>query len=83
MPMSANLTQTREICHPMTLEEQKILIQNYIAAYNSFDIDGMLALVHPEVLFKNIADGQINAEAKGTNSVITDSMRASLTRWRP
>ena len=67
----------------MTLEEQKILIQNYIAAYNSFDIDGMLALVHPEVIFKNVAGGQVNAEAMGTNSVITDSMRASLTRWRP
>lgn len=52
----------------MTLEQQKILIQHYIAAYNSFDVDGMLALVHPEVIFTNVADGQVNAEARGVNN---------------
>ena len=51
----------------MTKDEQKILIQSYIAAYNSFDIDGMVALVHPEVVFKNVAGGEVNAEAVGAN----------------
>ncbi|MGD8765493.1 MAG: nuclear transport factor 2 family protein [Desulfobacteraceae bacterium] len=49
----------------MTEEEQKMIIQSYIAAYNSFDIDGMVALVHQEVVFKNIADAGVNAEATG------------------
>ena len=51
----------------MTKEEQKTIIQSYIAAYNSFDIDGMVALVHPEVVFKNIAGGEVNAEAVGVD----------------
>lgn len=49
----------------MTSEEQKTAIQNYIAAYNNFDIDGMLALLHREVLFKNVAGGKVNAETVG------------------
>ena len=51
----------------MTKDEQKTLIQSYIDAYNSFDIDGMVALVHPEVVFKNIAGGEVNAEAVGVD----------------
>ena len=51
----------------MTDEEQKMMIQSYISAYNSFDIDAMVALVHPQVVFKNIAGGKINAEASGSN----------------
>lgn len=49
----------------MTNEEQKRAIEKYIAAYNSFDIDGMLALVHPKVTFKNVSGSEVNAEAEG------------------
>jgi ketosteroid isomerase-like protein len=51
----------------MTNEEQKKIIQNYITAYNSFDIDGMVALAHPKVVFKNIAGGKVTAEASGAD----------------
>ena len=51
----------------MTDEEQKAVIQNYIAAYNNFDIGGMVALLHPEVVFKNIVGGEVNAEAAGAD----------------
>jgi ketosteroid isomerase-like protein len=50
---------------PMNDEEKKVLIQSYIDAYNRFDIDAMVALVHPKVVFKHIAGGQVNAEASG------------------
>lgn len=49
----------------MTNEELKTLIQSYIAAYNSLDIEGMVALVHPEVVFKNVVKDRVNAKAVG------------------
>ena len=49
------------------LRKQKTIIQSYIAVYTSFDIDGMVAFVHPEVVFQNIAGGEVNAEAVGAN----------------
>jgi ketosteroid isomerase-like protein len=53
----------------MTNEEQKAAIQKYIAAYNNFDVDGMAVLVHPEVVFKNIAGGEVNAETVGVDQL--------------
>ena len=44
-----------------------MIIQSYIAAYNNFDIDAMVVLVHPKVVFKNIAGGEVNAEAIGSD----------------
>lgn len=49
----------------MTSEEQKTAIQNYIAAYNKFDVDGMVARLHPEVTFENVVGGEVNAETVG------------------
>jgi len=45
--------------------DKKSLIERYIRAYNSFDVDGMVVLLHPECSFQNISGGQINASAKG------------------
>lgn len=52
----------------MTNEEQRIEIRNYITAYNEFDVDRMAALVYPEVIFKNVSGGEVNAEAAATRS---------------
>lgn len=41
------------------------LIEQYISAYNTFDIDGMMSLLHPEIEFENISQGEISAEATG------------------
>ena len=49
----------------MTDEEKKAMIDRYIAAYNRFDIDAMVDLVHPDVVFQNIAGGKVDAEATG------------------
>ncbi|ACL03176.1 nuclear transport factor 2 family protein [Desulfatibacillum aliphaticivorans] len=43
----------------------EILIEKYIAAYNAFDLESMESLLHPDVKFENIADGEVNASAKG------------------
>ena len=49
----------------MIAEEHKTIIASYITAYNDCDIDGMVALIHPEVVFKNVAGEEVNAEAVG------------------
>jgi len=48
-------------------EDNRVLIDNYLAAYNRFDLDDMLALVHPDIEFKNVAGGEVNAMASGIN----------------
>jgi len=49
----------------MDVKKQKIVIENYIAAYNAFDIEGMLSFVHPNVVFENVAGESVNATANG------------------
>lgn len=49
----------------MTSSRQKEIIEGYVAAYNSFDVEAMLQFVHPDVLFKNVAGGEVNATAIG------------------
>jgi len=46
-------------------EETKEIINNYVAAYNSFDIEGMVELLHRDILFRNISNGEINTETRG------------------
>jgi ketosteroid isomerase-like protein len=46
-------------------DPHRALVERYIAAYNAFDVPGMLALLHPEITFQNVAGGQVTAEAHG------------------
>ena len=43
----------------------RALIERYLAAYNRGDVPGMLALLHPDVTFENVAGGQVTATAQG------------------
>ncbi len=49
----------------MNTDEKRALIDRYVAAYNSFDVDGMLAVLNPDVEFQNVSGGEINASASG------------------
>lgn len=49
----------------MLADEQVRAIQKYIAAYNAFDVDGMLILLSPTVRFENWSGHQLTAEASG------------------
>ena len=49
----------------MNHDEKRALIERYIDAYNTFDMEGMLALIHPDVEFRNVAGGEVNAAASG------------------
>lgn len=44
------------------------LIERYIAAYNAFDIEGMLALLHDEVRFENHASGELTVATDGRDA---------------
>ncbi len=41
------------------------LVERYIDAYNRKGVAAMLALVHPQVNFQNIAGGEVNANTHG------------------
>lgn len=44
------------------------VIERYLAAYNAFDIEGMLDLLTRDVRFENVAGGAVNAEASGIDA---------------
>ncbi|GBG10599.1 hypothetical protein PAT3040_05350 [Paenibacillus agaridevorans] len=46
-------------------ENSKEIIECYIEAYNSFDIEGMLGLLHEGVLFRNYSNGEMDTEITG------------------
>jgi ketosteroid isomerase-like protein len=52
----------------MTEARQKELIERYLAAYNAFDIEAMLAQLDPAVRFENYTGGQLTAEASGIDA---------------
>jgi ketosteroid isomerase-like protein len=53
----------------MNPAEMRDLIQQYIDAYNCFDVEGMLATVHPEVEFRNVSKGEVTAAAMGIDAL--------------
>ena len=53
----------------MKQQEMKDIIDKYIQAYNSFEIDGMLALMHDDAEFKNISGGNINLTTNGIKEI--------------
>jgi hypothetical protein len=44
---------------------EKDSIERYLAAYNAFDIEAMLAQLDPAIRFENFAGGQLTTEASG------------------
>ena len=47
----------------MDADEKRSLVERYLAAYNAFDIGGMMELIHPNIEFKNVSGGEVNANA--------------------
>lgn len=52
----------------MDTAQRTAVIERYLAAYNTFDIDGMLAVLAPDVRFENVSGGAVNAEARGIDA---------------
>lgn len=51
----------------MDTDEKQALLERYLDAYNSFDIERMMEVVHQDIEFRNISDGEVNASALGAN----------------
>lgn len=51
----------------MNGEEKHHLIERYIASYNAFDIDAMMAVIHPDIVFRNVSGGEVNITASGAD----------------
>jgi hypothetical protein len=51
----------------MTMEnaDQLALIDRYLAAYNGFDVEAMLAVLSPDVRFENYSGDELTAQASG------------------
>ncbi len=74
----------------MTSEEKRTLIKRYIDAYNTFDIEGLMELIHPQVSFSNVQNGEVNAKAEGldefralaeTSKKVFQSRQQSITGY--
>lgn len=48
-----------------TVDPRRALVERYLAAYEAFDVPGMLAALHPAVEFRNVSGGEVTASADG------------------
>ncbi|MCA8832059.1 nuclear transport factor 2 family protein [Hymenobacter pini] len=60
----------------MDAAKQKQLVQDYIEAYNRFDVDGMLCHLHEEVVFRNISNGEVNLTLTGKEAFRQQAQQA-------
>ncbi len=51
-------------------KSNKEIISRFMSAYNSHDIDSMLKLIHPYILFKNVSSGRVNVQTVGREEFI-------------
>ena len=49
----------------MSDDTRKIIIENYITSYNNFEIENMLKDLDENIVFRNIANGEVNLTTKG------------------
>jgi ketosteroid isomerase-like protein len=49
----------------MKNSEMEQIVGAYLAAYNAFDVDGMVALLAPDVIFRNVSEGKVTHETIG------------------
>ncbi|HOO63299.1 MAG TPA: nuclear transport factor 2 family protein [Synergistaceae bacterium] len=49
----------------MERREKERMIEKYVEAYNTFDVEGMMNLLHPDVLFCNLFRERITVATRG------------------
>lgn len=45
--------------------ENQAIIDNYVEAYNAFNVEGMVRLLDADILFKDFSKGEITTETRG------------------
>lgn len=48
--------------------ERRAAVERYVAAYNAFDVSGMLRELHDDVLFRNVSGGAVTHETRGVDA---------------
>ena len=61
----------------MTELQARELIENYLEAYNLFEVDDMLACLHPDVTFENISAGVVTHQTEGKDAFEAQAKQAS------
>ena len=46
-------------------QQQKNIVENYIKAYNDFDVDGMTKHLSNAIVFENISNGKVGLRTEG------------------
>lgn len=57
-------------------EQLSQIIQNYVNTYNNFDVEGMIKNLHEDVIFKNIANGEVNLTTTGKSEFESQAKQA-------
>lgn len=65
----------------MKEKRMKQIIDEYIKAYNEFNVDEMLRNVHEDVELKNTTNGEVNVQLKGIN-VLKNQSEQSLNLFK-
>lgn len=75
----------------MIIEETRDVIDIYIEAYNAFEIAKMVELLHKDIIFRNISNGETTTETRGIqafkelaeqSSTMFSSRRQTITDYR-
>ncbi len=53
------------------------LVNKFINAYNSYDVDAMLSLIHPEISFRNVFRGRVDVQAVGREEFKKFALRSA------
>ncbi|HEY0048143.1 MAG TPA: nuclear transport factor 2 family protein [Pyrinomonadaceae bacterium] len=61
----------------MSDEARKKLVKTYVQAYNRFDVEAMLSVLHDEIVFENISDGELTLEIKGIEAFRNQAEQAA------
>lgn len=56
---------------------QEKIIEDYVSAYNNFDIEGMLTNMHPDIQFSNIINGKTNLHTDGIKELRDQMLEAN------
>jgi ketosteroid isomerase-like protein len=59
-----------------TTDPHRDVIDRYLAAYNAFDVAGMLDGLHPNIEFRNVTNGEVTAAARGRDEFRALAKRA-------
>jgi hypothetical protein len=59
------------------MQHRELIISNYIKAYNSFDVEGMLKDLAPTVKFENVSNGEVNMTLEGIDALREQAQQAT------